>query len=67
MDIYTFAAYDATMLLIEAIRRAITQNQGQSFVGATGTCSFDANGDANQPGIARVFTLIAIEPVAEPT
>ena len=55
------------MLLIEAIRRAITQNQGQSFVGVTGTCSFDANGDANQPGIARVFTLIAIEPVAEPT
>ena len=58
---YTFAAYDATMLLIDAIRRAVTENNGerpsrqqvvdavaatQNFVGVTGTYSFDANGDA---------------------
>lgn len=64
VDIYTFATYDATMLLIDAIRRAITQNKGarpsrqqvieavaatQDFVGVTGTYSFDANGDAKSP------------------
>lgn len=61
---YTFAAYDATMLLIAAIGRAIAQDNGarpsrqqvvdavaatQDFVGVTGTYSFDANGDAKSP------------------
>lgn len=64
VNIYTFAVYDATMLLIDAIRRAITQNDGarpsrqqvidavaatQDFAGVTGTYSFDANGDAKSP------------------
>ena len=63
VDEYTFAAYDATNLLIDAIRRAIKQNNGgrpsrqqvvgavaaENYTGVTGTYSFDANGDAKSP------------------
>ena len=61
---YTFAAYDCARILIEAIARAIQGNHGaiptraqvvaavaqtHEFKGVTGTYSFDANGDANNP------------------
>ncbi len=62
--VYTFAAYDAARILVEAIRRAIVINGGHfprrdqlvtalmqppDFVGLTGMYSFDANGDALNP------------------
>ena len=61
---YTFAAYDCARILIEAIARAIQGNHGaiptraqvvaavaqtNEFKGVTGTYSFDANGDAQNP------------------
>jgi len=63
---YTFAAYDAAEILIDAIRRAIDADGGKfpsrlqvvkqmgatSFAGITGHWSFDMNGDATAPSIA---------------
>ncbi|HEV2033055.1 MAG TPA: branched-chain amino acid ABC transporter substrate-binding protein [Candidatus Dormibacteraeota bacterium] len=60
---YVFAAYDCTMILIEAITQAVRANHGaiptraqvldvvahSQFKGVTGTYSFDANGDAVSP------------------
>jgi ABC-type branched-subunit amino acid transport system substrate-binding protein len=61
---YTFAAYDCARILIEAIARAVQGNHGaiptraqvvaavartNEFKGVTGTYSFDANGDAQNP------------------
>ena len=61
---YTFAAYDCTRILIDAITRAIQGNHGaiptraqvvaavaqtQGFQGVTGSYSFDASGDALAP------------------
>jgi branched-chain amino acid transport system substrate-binding protein len=61
---YTFAAYDAALVLLDAIARAVDGNRGKvpsrqqvvdeiaktrSFRGVTGTFSFDANGDATTP------------------
>lgn len=60
---YTFALYDATRILIDAISRAIDANGGRiptraqvvkavaqaHFEGVTGTYSFDAQGDALSP------------------
>ncbi|HET7465429.1 MAG TPA: branched-chain amino acid ABC transporter substrate-binding protein [Candidatus Dormibacteraeota bacterium] len=59
---YTLAAYDATRILIEAIDLAIRDSHGfptrskvveelatKTFVEATGTYRFDANGDAVAP------------------
>ena len=70
-SVYTFAAYDAAKILIEAIRRAIVKNnghfprrdqvvaalmQGPDYVGLTGTYSFDANGDAIHP-MMSIYTV----------
>lgn len=64
---YTFAAYDATSILIDAIRRAVEKNGGafpsrqqvidalgqtNGFRGVTGTYAFDRNGDAVAPMMA---------------
>jgi branched-chain amino acid transport system substrate-binding protein len=61
---YTFTAYDATRILIDAIGRAIQSNHGafptraqvvsavaqtRDFKGVTGTYSFDTNGDTVSP------------------
>jgi branched-chain amino acid transport system substrate-binding protein len=61
---YTFAAYDSTRILIDAIQRVVTANHGAfptrpevleavahtaQFPGLTGTYSFDSNGDAISP------------------
>ena len=61
---YTFAAYDCTRILIDAIARAIQSNHGaiptraqvvaalaqtKEFKGVTGTYSFDVHGDALAP------------------
>lgn len=65
--IYTFAAYDCTLILIDAIGRAIRANGGRvpsreevlaavastkNFKGITGTYSFDAHGDVTDPGVS---------------
>lgn len=70
-SVYTFAAYDAAKILIEAIKRAIDKNnghfpgrdkvvaalmQGPDYVGLTGTYSFDANGDAIHP-MMSIYTV----------
>lgn len=70
-SVYTFAAYDAARIVIEAIRRAIVLNgdhfprrdqvvtaltQPPDFVGLTGTYSFDANGDAIHP-MMSIYTV----------
>lgn len=61
---YTFAAYDSTRILIDAIERVVKANHGAfptraqvlaavastaQFPGLTGTYSFDSNGDATSP------------------
>ena len=61
---YTFAAYDAALVLLDAISRAVDGNGGKvpsrqqvvdaiaktrGFRGVTGTFSFDSNGDATTP------------------
>jgi branched-chain amino acid transport system substrate-binding protein len=61
---YTFAAYDATLVLLDAISRAVDGNGGKvpsrqqvvdaiaktrGFRGVTGTFSFDSKGDATTP------------------
>lgn len=68
---YTFSAYDCARILIDAIDRAIQANGGKiptreqvreavaattNFKGITGTYSFDANGDVENPGFS-FFTL----------
>jgi branched-chain amino acid transport system substrate-binding protein len=64
---FTFAAYDCARIMIDAIARAIEKNHGRfplrsqvvaavaetaDFKGATGTYSFDSNGDALSPLMA---------------
>lgn len=63
---YTFAAYDSARILIDAIERAIAAHGGKKpsrqqvlealaashFSGATGTWSFDANGDATAASVS---------------
>ena len=61
---YTFATYDCALMLIDAIQRAVDANHGgiptrqqvlealaqtRTFVGATGTYTFNASGDATTP------------------
>lgn len=69
---YSYAAYDSAKILIAAIERAIVDNGGKvptreqvlkamaatkEYKGITGTYSFDANGDAIQPGAS--FTHVS--------
>ena len=70
-SVYTFAAYDAARIVIEAIRRAVVMNNGHfpsrdqvvtaltqppDFTGLTGVYSFDANGDAVHP-MMSIYTV----------
>jgi branched-chain amino acid transport system substrate-binding protein len=66
VDPYAFAAYDCTLILIDAITQAVKANGGgfptrlqvvkqiaaSQFHGLAGTYSFDANGDAVSPLMA---------------
>lgn len=74
---YTIAAYDATNILIAAMQRAIKANNGNkptrdqvraevakttNFAGATGTITFDKNGDTS----AKIISLYESPKSAKP-